>query len=115
MHHQAISPKQRSMNHSATAFSQRRGWQLTNRVLAAIAGGYLFCWGVVSLGVASAVALGAPYEQAHQLAMLLVFLLYLLVFCWVFAARSLWHIWLLLAGGGGLMTAAATLLARHLA
>lgn len=103
------------MSQSATPFSQRRDWQLTNRVLAAIVGGYLFCWGAASLGVAGAVALGAPYEQAHQLAMLLVFLLYLFVFCWAFVGRSLWIIWLLLAGGGGLMTAVATLLAHHLA
>ena len=103
------------MSTTPVPFSQHPGWQLTNRIIASIGGGYLFCWGLTSLGVALAVALGAPYEQAHQLAMLLVFLLYLLVFCWAFVARSLWRLWLLLAGGGALMTAAATLLARHLA
>jgi len=88
---------------------------IASRIAASVFGGWLFTWGFVTLGIASAVALGMPYADARTLLYLLAFLVFLGMFLWAFAAASLVRVWLLLVGGGGLMTGAAWLLAQRLA
>jgi len=80
------------------------------RIAAALLGGYAFCWGFMALGTAGLYALGLPFHDAEHLSAMLGLLLYLGVFLWAFATRSLWGAWALLAGGGALMAGAASLL-----
>jgi len=54
------------------------------------------------------------FHEAEQAAMLLAFLVYLGMFLWAFAARSLMRIWAVLAGSGAAMTLAAWALPRGL-
>lgn len=86
----------------------------TSRIAAAVLGGYAFCWGFIALGMAAMYAAGMSFHDAEHLAAMLGLLLYLTVFCWSFVDRSLLRVWLVLAGGGLLMTGAAELLKRSL-
>jgi hypothetical protein len=88
--------------------------EILSRSLAATVGGYAFTWGITTLGITGLVALGKAYDQAHTTLMLLAFLIFLGVFLWAFAAKSLIRMWAVLAGGGALMTAAAWALQRLL-
>jgi hypothetical protein len=54
------------------------------------------------------------FEDAHHLMYLLAFPVYLVVFCWAFAAASLARVWWVLAGGGAAMSIAAWFLSRAL-
>jgi hypothetical protein len=83
---------------------------LVSRIAAAVFGGYAFTWGFTTLGIALGLAGGMRYAQAQTLMYLLAFLVYLVAFCWAFAARRVGRVWLALAAGGGLMTALAWLL-----
>lgn len=85
-----------------------------SRVVAALAGGWLFVWGCTTLGISLGLLAGVPYRESVELAYLLAFLLFLIVFCWAFAAASVVRVWVVLAGGGGLMSLAAWALARTL-
>ena len=80
------------------------------RTLAAILGGYAFCWGFIALGVAGFYALGMAFHDAEHLSSILAFLVYLVVFLWAFAARSLVRVWVVLLGGGAFMAGAASLI-----
>ena len=80
------------------------------RVSAALAGGYAFCWGFVALGVACLYAFGMAFHDAEFLCSTLAFLLYVAVFIWAFAAPDVRRVWLVLAGGGALMAAIASLI-----
>lgn len=84
------------------------------RIAAAMLGGYAFTWGFIALGLAGLYALGMPFHDAEHLSSILGLLAFLVVFLWAFAARSLVRLWLVLAGGGALMAAAASLLQRAL-
>jgi hypothetical protein len=86
-----------------------------SRIAAAVLGGYAFIWGFVTLGIEALVALHMSYSDAWTLVMMLAFLLFLGLFLWAFAARSLLRVWLVFAGGGALMTAAALLVGVRLA
>lgn len=88
---------------------------ITSRVAASLLGGYAFTWGFTSLVIALGLAAGSDYHESQHLAFLLAFLVYLGAFLWAFAAASLARVWLVLAGGGALMTAAAWWLTRSLA
>jgi hypothetical protein len=66
------------------------------------------------LGISLGLLAGVPYRESVELAYLLAFPLFLIVFCWAFAAASLVRVWLVLVGGGGLMSLAAWALARTL-
>jgi hypothetical protein len=83
---------------------------LVSRVAASLLGGYAFVWGFTTLLIALGLSGGWDYEEAEQLAYLLAFLVFLVVFLWAFASASLKRVWLVLAGGGALMTGAAWLL-----
>jgi len=84
------------------------------RIAAALLGGYAFTWGLIALGMAGLFALGMPFHDAEHLSSMLALLAYLGVFCWAFAARSLPRVWAVLAGGGVLMAAAASLIQHML-
>ncbi len=83
---------------------------ITSRVAASLLGGYAFTWGFTVLGVALLAAVGMTYHEAQTLIYLLAFLLFLVVFCWAFAAARVWTVWVVLAGGGAAMTVMAWLL-----
>lgn len=88
--------------------------QIASRVLASLVGGYGFVWGFTALSIALLVAAGMDYGEAWTLVMLLAFVLFLVLFCWAFAAASLARVWTVLAGGAAAMSAGAWLLTRHL-
>ena len=94
-----------------TALS-RRPLHVASRIAAGVLGGYLFTWGFTTLGIALLLIAGMPFGDAKTLAYLLAFLVFLVAFCWTFAAARLARVWVVLAGGGGAMTAAAWLLTR---
>ncbi len=50
------------------------------------------------------------FHDAESLGSIIGLLLYLGAFLWAFSARRLWPVWLVLAGGGGVMTGLAILL-----
>jgi hypothetical protein len=76
--------------------------------------GYGFAWGCTALGAALLFAAGMDLLEAMSLATMLGIVLYLVVFCWAFAARHLALVWLVLAGGGAITAGLATLLSRTL-
>ena len=88
---------------------------ISSRIAAAVFGGYAFVWGFTTLGIVLQLAASVPYNEAQTLVYLLAFLVFLVCFCWAFAAASLARVWTVLAGGGAVMTGAAWLLARTLA
>ena len=88
---------------------------ITSRIGASLLGGYLFTWGFTTLVIALGLAAGHDYHESQHLAFLLAFLVYLVAFLWGFAAASLTRAWIVLAGGGALMTGAAWLLTPSLA
>ena len=80
------------------------------RIGAAVFGGYAFCWGFIALAMAGLYGLGMKFHDAEHLASILGLLIYLVVFCWAFVTRSVARAWIVLAGGGAAMAAAASLL-----
>ncbi|WP_119157863.1 iron uptake protein [Caldimonas tepidiphila] len=87
---------------------------VTGRVAAAILGGYAFTWSFTAFGIAGLVALGWDYHEAETGVLMLAFLVFLGLFLWAFAAASLTRVWLVLAAGAVLMSAAASALQRSL-
>lgn len=88
--------------------------QLASRIAASIFGGYAFVWGFTTLAITLGVAAGMHYVEAQTLAFLCAFIVFLACFCWSYAASSATRVWLVLAGGGALMTGAAWLTMRAL-
>lgn len=82
------------------------------RIVASLAGGYVFVWGFTVLTIALGVATGMAYDEVRMLAYLLAFLIFLTAFCWAFVEQSLARVWVVLAGGGSAMTALAWLMTR---
>ncbi|GAB3273626.1 iron uptake protein [Parahaliea aestuarii] len=100
---------------SATASEQAPlALAILSRIAASLLGGYAFLWGASSLGIAGLVALGMAYDEARTLCMIIAFLAYLVIFLWVWAARNMLRVWILLLAGGGLMSAAALVLQQQL-
>ena len=87
---------------------------IASRVAASLLGGWAFVWGFAALSTAGQVALGKPYKEAYTATMLLAFVVFLIAFCWAFAAPSLSRVWAVLTGGAVLMTGSAWLLQRSL-
>ncbi|PUA30189.1 MAG: iron uptake protein [Cellvibrio sp. 79] len=85
-----------------------------SRIGAGVLGGYAFVWGFIALGIAGLYALDVPFHDAEAVSNILGFLLFLTVFLWAFAARSVNRVWLVLVGGGLLMTGIATLIEQSL-
>jgi hypothetical protein len=82
------------------------------RITAAILGGYLFTWGLTVFGIAALVALGVDFHEAETGMLILAVLVFLGMFLWAFAASSVLHVWLVLAGGGAAMIGAGMALQR---
>ena len=99
------------MSASAPALSSLH---IALRVLGAVGGGWVFVWGFTTLGIALGMAAGMPYDEARTLLYLLAFVVFLVVFCWSFVTTSVARVWLILAGGGAVMTGCAWLLLRSL-
>lgn len=100
---------------SSTTLSRVRPalpWVL--RILAATLGGYLFCWGFIALTLAGSYAAGMSFHDAEHLSAMLGMLVFLGLFLWAFAARSVVRVWVTLVVGGGLMAGAAALVQRAL-
>lgn len=87
---------------------------LFGRLAAGVLGAYAFCWGFIALGLALLYGAGLSFHDAEHLASIVGLLLFLGVFCWAFAARSLARVWVTLAGGGILMSGGAALAQRAL-
>lgn len=84
------------------------------RVGAGVLGGYVFTWGFVALGISLLTVLGLSFDDAWSLTMMLAFLVFLTVLCWAFAAADVAQVWIMLTGGGAMMTGAAWLVSRFL-
>ena len=82
------------------------------RVLAGVFGSYAFTWGFAAAGVAALVGLGVEYHDAEMGVLMLAFLVFLGLFLWTFAARSLLRVWLVLLGGSALLFTAAWAIQR---
>lgn len=87
---------------------------IVSRILAALLGGYAFVWGFSSLGIAGLAALGVDFHEAETGVLMLAFLVFLCVFLWAFASTSVARVWVVLAGGGGLMTLSAWLVQQNM-
>lgn len=84
----------------------RRRAAISSRVLAAVAGGWVFAWGFVMLALALGRRAGLSYADAQTLSWLLVFLVYVTTACWSIAAARIVRVWAVLVGGGVSMTLA---------
>lgn len=85
---------------------------VANRFAAAIVGGYLLAYGFTALATLAGFAAGLPWSEAQTLAWMLGALAYLGALLWGFVPRSTGWAWLVLAGGGAAMCAAASALSR---
>jgi len=94
----------RSASHSAT--------HIVSRLCAGIVGSYAFTWGFIALLAGALLSLGFEFHEATDLAWMLGLLVYLVGFCFAFVAISLPRIWLVLGGGGALMTLTGWWLSR---
>ncbi|MES2532349.1 MAG: iron uptake protein [Pseudomonadota bacterium] len=84
------------------------------RIAAGMLGGYAFTWGFIALVIGLLFAADLDFHDAEAAGYILGFIVFLVVFLWAFAARSVARVWLVLAGGGALMTGAAWLMQRAL-
>ena len=88
--------------------------RVVGRIAAGMLGGYAFTWGFIALLIGLSFAADMEFHDAEALGYILGFIVFLVAFLWAFAARSLARVWLVLAGGGALMTGAAWLVQRAL-
>jgi hypothetical protein len=88
--------------------------QTTNRIIAAILGGYAFTWCFSVLGITSLVALGIDFHESETGLSVIAFLVFLGLFLWAFAAKSMIRVWLVLAGGAAIMMLIGTVLQNSL-
>lgn len=79
------------------------------RIAAGVLGGYAFTWGFIALTIGLLFAAQMEFHDAETVGNIAGFLVFLVVFLWAFCARSVGRVWLVLAGGGLLMTGAASL------
>lgn len=79
-----------------------------SRIAAGLFGSYVWTWGALGLLIVALTAAGMDFEDAEGLGGMLAVLLYLIAFLWAFSAASLPRVWGVLAGGGVLMAAAAS-------
>ncbi|MFN4118967.1 iron uptake protein [Acidovorax sp.] len=84
-------------------------WTIASRIAAGLLGGYAFTWGFIALGIGLLFAAQMEFHDAEALGYIVGFLVFLMAFLWAFSAASVKRVWLVLAGGGALMTSAASL------
>lgn len=87
---------------------------IASRIAAGVLGGYAFTWGFIALLVGTMFAAQMEFHDAEALGYILGFIVFLVVFLWAFVAASVGRVWVVLAGGGALMTGAAWLVQRAL-
>lgn len=87
---------------------------IASRIAAGVLGGYAFTWGFIALLVGTMFAAQMEFHDAEALGYILGFIVFLVVFLWAFVAASIGRVWVVLAGGGALMTGAAWLVQRAL-
>ncbi|OWQ90804.1 iron uptake protein [Roseateles aquatilis] len=97
------------MNAPLLSQRARHALPVISRIAAAIGGGYVFCWGFIALGLSGLYAAGMSFHDAEHLSAIVGVLLFLVVFCWAFGARSIARVWLVLLLGGGFMSGLAAL------
>jgi len=90
-------------------------WHVFSRVCASIFGSYAFAWGFIAIGVASLIGAGLEFHEAQSLTFMLGFLVFLWAFCWAFIAASIARVWVVLAGGGAVMSLAGWWISRAVA
>ena len=86
--------------------------QIVSRIAAGVLGGYAFTWGFIALSIGLLFAARMEFHDAEALGVIVGFLVFLVAFLWAFCAASVARVWLVLAGGGALMTGAAWLVQR---
>jgi hypothetical protein len=106
--HAAFQPAPLRGAHPMTAV------RIALRIAAGMLGGYAFTWGFIALAIGLLFAARMEFHDAEALGYIVGFIVFLVAFLWAFAARSLLRVWLVLAGGGALMAAAAWLVQRAL-
>lgn len=89
-------------------------FHIAARTAAAVLGGYAFTWGVIAFATAALFGAGMAFHDAEHLSAIIGLLVFLVAFLLAFAARSLAKVWLILAGGGAVLTVGATLLQTRL-
>ena len=89
-------------------------WHIVSRIAAGVLGGYAFTWGFIALGIGLLFAAQMEFHDAEALGYIVGFIVFLVAFLWAFSAASLRRVWLVLAGGGALMAAAASLVQQAL-
>ena len=77
-------------------------------------GGYAFTWGFIALAIGLLFAARMEFHDAEALGYIVGFIVFLVAFLWAFSAANIKRVWLVLAGGGLSMTAAASLVQRAL-
>lgn len=87
---------------------------IASRTAAAVLGGYAFTWGLIAFGMALLSAAGMDFHDAEHLSYLIGLLVYLTVFLMAYAVGNMLRLWLVLAGGGAAMAAAASLIQSQL-
>ena len=87
---------------------------IVSRIAAGVLGGYAFTWGFIALGIGLLFAAQMEFHDAEALGYIVGFMVFLVAFLWAFSAASLRRVWLVLAGGGALMAAAAWLVQQAL-
>ena len=90
-------------------------WHIVSRVCAGLLGSYVFTWGFVALLATALLSAGLEFHEATDLAYMLAFFVFLGALCFAFIAASLTRVWLVLMGGGAVMTATGWWLSRSLA
>ena len=84
-------------------------WTIASRIAAGLLGGYAFTWGFIALGIGLLFAAQMEFHDAEALGYIVGFLVFLMAFLWAFSAAGVKRVWRVLAGGGALMTGAASL------
>lgn len=85
---------------------------IVSRIAAGVLGGYAFTWGFIALAIGLLFAARMEFHDAEALGYIVGFIVFLVAFVWAFAVASVKRVWLVLAGGGAVMTGAAWLVQR---
>lgn len=82
-------------------------WPIASRIFASLVGGYLFTWGLIAVTIAALIPLGVEFHDVEMGMLMLGLLIYLSLFLWGMASNKLIRLWLVLFGGGLMMTVLA--------
>lgn len=85
-------------------------WSIASRIFASLVGGYLFTWGLIAVAIATLMPLGVEFHDVEMAMLMLGLLLYLSLFLWGMASNRLVWLWLILFGGGVMMTVLASVI-----